>query len=63
MTSRHLNLKYTVGDMDRVNFILRNRHLTVAEISQKLAAIQRPANADKIRQLASDFRIPIEGSR
>jgi hypothetical protein len=55
----HLNLRWTVGDMDRVNFMSKNRQYTVEEISKKLAGTQLEASPFKLRELASAFGVDV----
>lgn len=53
---------YTVGDMDRVSFMRRNRMFTVEEVSQKLSGTQLEASATKLRTLAIAFSIDVRKS-
>lgn len=57
----HLNLKYTVGDMDRVKVIRQCRYLTVGEIAAKFDNTPLATTPERIRQLATDFGLPVRG--
>lgn len=58
----HLNLKYSVGDMDRVNFIRMNRRLNVEEICGKLHGTRLSTTPLRVRQLAREFSINVRPS-
>ena len=53
---------YTVGDMDRVEFMRRNRMYTVEDVSQKLAGTALAASPARLRELAQAFKLNIRKS-
>lgn len=59
LETRHLNLRWTVGDMDRMNFIRVNRGLTLTEIDAALARRQLTTTREHIIKLAAECGIQL----
>jgi hypothetical protein len=57
MATWHLNLRWTVGDMDRVAFMRRNQHLTFDGVAALLKGTMLQASDGRLRELAEAFHI------
>ncbi len=57
-TTAHLNLLWTVGDMDRLTFMRANRaRLTFEDVSEKLHGTGLAASPDRLREIAAAFDV------
>jgi len=61
-TTTHLNLRWTVGDMDRLEFMRRNQHMTVEDVSEKLHGTQLAATPTRLREIARHFGVRVKPS-
>jgi hypothetical protein len=62
MTRGRFYQPYTVGDMDRVAFMRRNRMYTVEDVSRKLEGTALAASPSRLRELARAFKLDIRKS-
>lgn len=57
--TRHLNLQWTVGDIDRMNFIRMNRILTLTEIDEAFSRRGLTTTRQRILELAKACRVQL----
>lgn len=57
--TRHLNLQWTVGDIDRMNFIRMNRILTLTEIDEAFSRRGLTTTRQRILELAKECRVQL----
>jgi len=57
----HLNLKWSVADMDRLAFMEKNKHLTLEAIALKLEGTIYQTSVDRLREIAEHFGTAVQG--
>ena len=57
--TRHLNRQWTVGDIDRMNFIRMNRILTLTEIDEAFSRRGLTTTRQRILELAKECRVQL----
>lgn len=63
MTQRQvLNLEWTVGDMDRREFMSKRKYLTVEDIAGALHGGPLQCSVKRLREIADHFRIKLKPS-
>lgn len=55
------NLKWTVGDMDRLQYAKSWRHRSAEEICAKLAGTQLACTPERIREICRHFHVKLYG--
>lgn len=60
--TRHLNLKWTIGDHDRAFFARKNQHMTVEQLSEKLRGTQLACTPARFREICQAFGIKVAKS-
>lgn len=59
----HLNLKWTVGDMDRLHFMTVNRSMSFDAVALKLRGTALACSAERLREIWNAHRLPRELAR